>query len=163
MTHSMRKHMRHMAAALIAAALATQAQAQQLNAVVVTPQSGDAVTIALTETPSVTFNDESVVVTSTSTTVEYPIDEKATFTFTHSTGIEAITNQPQGGLTVVLDGALSIYGLGSGETVTVYNIAGQALATAKASSAGSVRMDTATLRGVLIVKTAHKTMKIRTR
>lgn len=159
----MRIRMKHMAAAMALAAVATQVQAQELNAVVVTPQSGDAVTIALTETPSVTFSDDAVVVAGSTTTVEYPMDEKATFTFTHSTGIKALTDGQRGGLTVAVSDALYIGGLAAGEKVSVYNTAGQALASAKASATGSVKIDTDALHGVVIVKTTAKAIKIRLR
>lgn len=151
---------KHLAAAAILALTSVQVHGDTLNAVTVTPQNGDAVTIALSEKPAVTFTDNAVVLKGSATSVEFPIDQKATFTFTNigSTGI----SKPQtvNNITFVIGQELEIMGLAAGETVYVYDIKGQAVARAKASSNGQASINLGNKKGTLIVRTSDKSIKI---
>lgn len=136
-------------------------QADEVNAVVVTPQSGNAVTIALAERPAVTFTETTVLVKGDSTSLEYPIDGKATFTFKYLAELSDILNPTASGATFVVNDGLAIYGLRGGETVRVFDLAGRAVAVHKASDTGCVKVDFGSRHGVFIVKTAAKSVKIK--
>lgn len=107
-----------------------------------------------------TFTDNVLVLKSTTKEVEFPIDEKATFTFTNIDDGSGLKLQKSGNIVFSIGQGLDITGLASGEVVYVYDLSGQAVARAKASANGQVSINFGNRQGTYIVKTSNKSLKI---
>ena len=116
---------------------------------VVHAKSGGEVSYALSEKPVVTYKGDVLVLTTESTTVEYPLADLQKFTFEETAdAVESVSmNQPKG------DG-----------TVRIYNVSGILLRTIQPSENGGsdARFSTQDLpAGIYIIKQGTQTYKIR--
>ena len=116
---------------------------------VVHAKSGGEVSYALSEKPVVTYKGDVLILTTESTTVEYPLADLQKFTFEETAdAVESVRmNQPKG------DG-----------TVRIYNVSGTLVRTIQPSENGGsdARFSTQDLpAGIYIIKQGAQTYKIR--
>lgn len=155
--------MRRLLFIAIAALLSmTSLTANAADYVTVSDKAGNKVSFALTAKPTVTFTDESLVITAGEQTVEYPRADYRIFTLTDddqtTTAIEKVNDN--NGSNVVFTFADGVHGEGlkAGSRVMVFSINGQLVGSANASANGSVDIPLQG-NGVYIVKSATKSFK----
>lgn len=142
--------------------LLTSMTASAADYVTVSGNDGTKTSFTLSETPTVTFTDESLVITAGSKTVEYPRSEYRLFQLTDNDQTTTAINNVKGndGDNVVFSFADGVHGEGlkAGSRVAVYSINGQLIGQAVASASGSVDIPLQGT-GVFIVKSQAKTFK----
>ena len=116
---------------------------------VVHAKSGGEVSYALSEKPVVTYKGDVLILTTESTTVEYPLADLQKFTFEETAdAVESVSmNQPKG------DG-----------TVRIYNVSGTLVRTIQPSenNGSDTKFSTQDLpAGIYIIKQGTQTYKIR--
>ncbi len=143
---------------LLAMGLTSASAAEYLT---VSDANGNKTSFALSEKPTVTFSSENIILTAGDQTVEYPLTEYRSFTFTNDNETTAIGQvETAAGSNAVFSFANGIHGEGleAGSRVVVYNLGGQTVGSAKVSADGSldIQLDAA---GVYVVKTSAKSFK----
>lgn len=154
-----RKRILSLAVMLVVSAFALTLQAA--NYLTVTDSKGEKVSFALSVKPTITFTAENLVLTAGDQTIEYPLTEYRSFTFTDNdatTGIEK-TVAPAGHPVFTFGDNLHAEGLPVGSRLSVYTVSGQLVGNAVVSSNGAADISLSNINGVLLVKSATKSFK----
>ena len=121
---------------------------------------GQVININLNEEPKTTYSDGNLVITTTKTTVTYPLESVRRYTYASaSTGIET----PKSVSSVLSsDGeTLTFTNLKAGTSIKLYNVAGQLLRTITSGAESSTTVSVSQLpTGVYVVKVNDATYKI---
>ncbi len=137
--------------------------AQAQNAVAIHQKNGQVATFAFTEKPVVTYSGSDLVLTTTKTTVNYPIYllKKLVFDVDWTESVNKIENvQTSDVLFRFHDGTLSIIGGQPGSIVTLHNIKGQKVGQYRLDADGSATIPTQPLgKDIYIVKTKSLSFK----
>ena len=129
------------------------------TALVVHQKSGEVVYFSFSEQPKATYSGTNLVLTTTKTTVEYPIANLLKFTFGDmADGIEDVTDAKAD---VKIDNdAIIITGTKVSADVSVFNVSGVKVCTKKADADGNAAISTSNLpNGVYVVKSNNVTFK----
>lgn len=113
------------------------------------------VEFALSATPNVTFGDNRLTVTTTSSTAVYDLQKVSTFTYGTTTGISHVAmSEPS------MDGDRLIVP-GTGHTIRIFALDGTAVSASPVTASGSTVISLAGLsRGVYIISINGKAIKI---
>ena len=137
--------------------------AQAQNAVAIHQKNGQVATFAFTEKPVVTYSGSDLVLTTTKTTVNYPIYllKKLVFDVDWTESVNKIENvQTFDVLFRFHDGTLSIIGGQPGSIVTLHNIKGQKVGQYRLDADGSTTIPTQSWgQDIYIVKTKSLSFK----
>ena len=109
------------------------------------------------EKPTVIHGRELTIIASDATTVSYDYTQVRSLRFGEfvSTGIEDVASDTESVISFkIVDSTLYVYGLPSGESLSVYTIGGQRVATKRQTNADTVLSIPLTSRGVLVVSTS---------
>ena len=145
--------------AMLIGAFATMAKADN-RVLKVLQTDGQVTTINLNDEPRTTYADGNLVITTSKTTITYPLEKVRRYTYeTLTTGISMKpslkTEMSQNGET------LTFRGLKSGETIMLYNTAGQVLRRINSEKGGETTVSVANMpAGVYLVKVNDVTYKI---
>ena len=154
--------MRKLLTTLFLVVLATVAWAQ--NAVAVWQQDGKVAKFGFAEKPVVTYADNNLVITTTQTTVEYPIYLLRKISFDVDWTVDAVEEvkaEPLKPSLHLAPGEIAIQGAEPGSVVQVYSVKGQLVMSARVGADGSVTLSTTGLpASIYIVKTTKSTFKI---
>lgn len=134
--------------------------AQAASYVKITGQTGQSVTFALSERPKATITATSLMVTTTTDTIYYPLSEYRKFELADET--TAISKPQSNGTDIVVilnNGTLQMEGLEPGSTVAAYTVGGATATSAKASANGSATLSLSGQKGIIIVKANGRTFK----
>ena len=120
---------------------------------------GKVVNIDLNEQPVATYSDGNLIITTTKTTITYPLEKVVKFTYVSAEGIESIdamnTKFSQDGET------LTFSGLAQGTEIAVYASSGQMMRKTKVGSQSKTIISVSDLPpGVYLVKVNSFTYKI---
>lgn len=131
---------------------------------VVWTQSGEQISYPLAERPVVTQTNESLVVTTTATTVEYPKTGVRKFTLKSgaedSDGIETIVGD-KSGMLMQRGNTVCMSGFRAGSDVRVFTVSGQNVSVGHIGNDGTLMLDLSQLAaGVYIISTESITYKI---
>ena len=133
------------------------------NAVAIHQKDGQVATFAFTEKPVVTYNGSNLVLTTTKTTVQYPIYllKKLVFDVEWTESVNKIEHvQTSDMLFRFHDGILSIMGGQPSSIVTLHNIKGQKMGQYRLDADGCATIPTQSLgKGLYIVKTKSLSFK----
>lgn len=150
-----------LAFAIAAICLLTALTASAANFVTVSGNDGKKVSFALATKPTVTFTEESLVITAGDQTVEYPRTDYRIFTFTddnQTTAIDKVNGYDGSNVVFSFADGLHGEGLKAGSRVMVFSLNGQMVGSANASANGSVDIPLQG-NGVYVVKSAEKSFK----
>ena len=120
---------------------------------------GQVVAINLNEEPRTTYSDGNLIITTTQTTITYPLERVRRYTYVLSSdGI----NSPTIRVEFSIDGeTLTITGMKQGSTVMLYNTTGQLLRSISTTAQGKVTVSVSQLpTGIYVVKANGATYKI---
>ena len=121
---------------------------------------GQVMSINLNEEPRTTYNDGNLVITTTKTTISYPLEKVKRYTYASvSSGITS----PKGvEATFSADGeTLTFKGLKTGTSIMLYNVAGQLLRKVTPTTEGQAAVSVSKLpTGVYVVNMNDATYKI---
>ena len=120
---------------------------------------GKVVTIDLNEQPVTRYSDGNLIITTTKSTISYPLEKVAKYTYALADGISTIegmrTKFSQDGETI------TFFGLKQGTEITVYSPSGQIIRKTKAGAQSETIVSVSNLiPGVYIVKANGVTYKI---
>ena len=124
--------------------------------------SGGRISYPLTERPKVIHSGESLTVTTTATTVEYPKSEVSKFTLsdTELGGVESISADRAGEL-FRKGNTVELSGFAVGTTVSVFTVSGQRIISECVSADGTLSLDLSPIKsGIYIISTGSITHKI---
>ena len=121
---------------------------------------GQIVSINLNEEPRTTYNEGKLVITTTKTTITYPLENVKRYTYVSSAN--SINTPNTTGTTFSADGeTLTFTGLKTDTSIMLYNVAGRLLHSITPDSAGHAVVSVSRLpKGVYIVKMNDATYKI---
>ena len=130
-------------------------------------KQGGSISYALSAKPRITYHETELLLSTNGTTVTYPVADVERITFEAvPSGINPITQQGQGHITVTPDG-IKIEGTTPREPVKLYTIDGRLLHTLCTDSRGTlcIRLGSAAeyqLSGkpIIVIKVAQSTLKI---
>ncbi len=146
-------------AMLVAACLPAFAQGYWF---VVWTGTGGRISYPLAERPKVTHSGETLTVTTTATTVEYPKQAVSKFTLsdTEIGGVERISADRAGELSRK-GNTVELSGFAAGTTVNVFNVSGLRVISGCVSADGTLSLDLSPLgKGIYIISTGSITHKI---
>lgn len=129
------------------------------NAISIHQKDGKVANFAFSEKPVVTYADNQLVITTTKTSVQYPLYllQKIDFELTDATAIEQVKPDAKFRFT---DGTLYITGGDPGSQVVIYNMQGMTAGQYRTDDAGNAVISLQSLsKGLYIVKTNHFTFK----
>lgn len=120
---------------------------------------GNVVNIDLSEEPVTRYTDGNLIITTTKTTISYPLEKVAKYTYISADGIESINGMrskfSQDGETLIFSG------LAQGTEISVYASSGQLIRKTKAGSQAKTTVSVSSLPpGVYLVKVNSITYKI---
>ena len=120
---------------------------------------GKVVNIDLNEQPVTTYSDGNLIITTTRTTITYPLEKVVKYTYVSAEGIESLdamnTKFSQDGETLIFSG------LAQGTEIAVYASSGQMMRKTKAGSQTKTTVSVSDLPpGVYLVKVNAVTYKI---
>ena len=121
---------------------------------------GQVMSINLNEEPRTTYNDGNLVITTTKTTISYPLEHVKRYTYASSS---SSISSPKGvEATFSADGeTLMFKGLKAGTSIMLYNVAGQLLRKVAPTTEGHAAVSVSKLpTGVYVVKMNDATYKI---
>lgn len=123
--------------------------------------NGSPVRFALSDHPVITFENNQLVVTTSTESVSVPVTEISIGGFTDDlTGIYQLEAAPKG----ARGGQVHFSGLRAGTLVTVYNTEGKKVMQQPAQSDGSANVDLRSLaKGIYVVKSPTQTLKVANR
>ena len=123
---------------------------------------GQIVTINLNEEPCTTYNEGNLIITTTKTTITYPLEQIKRYTYADDDGVSEDYGELDGVKSVLSDDGetLSIKGLKSNAEIQLYSAAGQLLRTFKPKSDKVAVSISQFPTGVYIVKANGITYKI---
>ena len=135
------------------------------NAVAIHQVDGQVATFAFTEKPVVTYSGNDLVLTTTKTSVQYPIYKLKKIDFDVSiddlTGIEDVKEKPDVQFSF-RDGSISIRGGEAGSQVYIYNIKGMKVRQYRLDSDGNATIPLSDLsKDFYVVKSKSFTFKFR--
>lgn len=142
---------------LLAAAVLMSTVAMAEDGVIVKLKNGSEVGFVFTSKPKITPGAELSITTSDGASVSYDYAEVRSVRFgdVTSTGIDDVTSSPVCDVVFrLLDGKVVVEGLPAGESVSVYNVGGQLLASQKQTATGVSLTLPLEGSGVLIVRTS---------
>lgn len=129
------------------------------NAISIHQKDGKVASFAFSEKPIVTYADNQLVITTTKTSVQYPLYllQKIDFELTDATAIEQVKPDAKFRFT---DGTLYITGGDPGSLVYIYSMRGTTEGHYRIDDAGNAVISLQSLsKGLYIVKTNHFTFK----
>ena len=132
-----------------------------VKGVVIETAGGQRTEYALTETPRLTYDGNTVTLTTTKVSVDYTASNilKVMLTDISSTGINDVESSL--GNILLSNDEVRMSGLAADESVTLYNTNGMLLSTWKATSTGELTINLSDLsRGIYIIKTNHQSFKV---
>jgi hypothetical protein len=158
--------MRNLRTILVALALlgfiTAKADAQgTVKGIVIETAGGQRTEYALTETPKLTYDGNTVTLTTTKVSVDYTASNilKVMLTDISSTGINDVESSL--GNILLSNDEVRMSGLAADESVTLYNVNGMLLSSWKATSMGELTISLSDLsRGVYIIKANHQSFKV---
>jgi hypothetical protein len=121
--------------------------------------NGKVLNISLNEEPRTTYSDGQLIITTTKTTVTFPLEEVVKYTYTDATGISS----PEAvGSEFSSDGeSITFTGLKSNTPVYLYTVAGQLVKTVTATGQSKTVVSVSKFPvGVYVVKANGVTFKI---
>lgn len=120
---------------------------------------GKVMNINLNEQPVTTYSDGKLIITTTKTTVTFPLEQVVKYTYTDATGISSPSAM---GSKFSADGeSITFTGLKPNTLVYVYSVAGQLLTTVTATGHSKTTVSVSRFPvGVYVVKTNGVTFKI---
>lgn len=123
----------------------------------VTNEDGESVFFAIDEQPKVVLTSTALMIITTKQTVEYPITEYRAFMLENPTinNITSVAYEP----VFNISSSLMAEGLQPGSAVTVCDVGGLVVGSAKASAEGKVEIPLNNRNGIFIVKTTSRTFK----
>ncbi len=135
------------------------------NAVAIHQVDGQVATFAFTEKPVVTYSGNNLVLTTTNTSVQYPIYmlKKIDFdvSFDDLTGIESVEKKADAQFRFQ-DGMISVVGGESGSQVFLYSMSGTKVGQYRLDGSGHIDIPVQHLsKGIYIIRTKHFTFKFR--
>lgn len=139
--------------------LACSLMAGAQNAISIHQKDGKVANFAFSEKPVVTYADNQLVITTTKTSVQYPLYllQKIDFELTDATAIEQVKPDAKFRFT---DGTLYITGGAPGSQVVIYDMRGMTEGQYRIDDAGNAVISLQSLsKGLYIVKTNHFTFK----
>lgn len=139
--------------------LACSLMAGAQNAISIHQKDGKVANFAFSEKPIVTYADNQLVITTTKTSVQYPLYllQKIDFELTDATAVEQVKPDAKFRFT---DGTLYITGGDPGSQVVIYNMQGMTEGQYRIDDAGNAVISLQSLsKGLYIVKTNHFTFK----
>ncbi len=139
--------------------LACSLMAGAQNAISIHQKDGKVANFAFSEKPVVTYADNQLVITTTKTSVQYPLYllQKIDFELTDATAIEQVKPDAKFRFT---DGTLYITGGDPGSQVVIYDMRGMTAGQYLIDDAGNAVISLQSLsKGLYIVKTNHFTFK----
>ena len=139
--------------------LACSLMAGAQNAISIHQKDGKVANFAFSEKPIVTYADNQLVITTTKTSVQYPLYllQKIDFELTDATAIEQVKPDAKFRFT---DGTLYITGGAPGSQVVIYDMRGMTAGQYRIDDAGNAVISLQSLsKGLYIVKTNHFTFK----
>lgn len=139
--------------------LACSLMAGAQNAISIHQKDGKVANFAFSEKPIVTYADKQLVITTTKTSVQYPLYllQKIDFELTDATAIEQVKPDAKFRFT---DGTLYITGGDPGSQVVIYDMRGMTAGQYRIDDAGNAVISLQSLsKGLYIVKTNHFTFK----
>lgn len=139
--------------------LACSLMAGAQNAISIHQKDGKVANFAFSEKPVVTYADNQLVITTTKTSVQYPLYllQKIDFELTDATSVEQVKPDAKFRFT---DGTLYITGGDPGSQVVIYNMQGMTAGQYRIDDAGNAVISLQSLsKGLYIVKTNHFTFK----
>lgn len=139
--------------------LACSLMAGAQNAISIHQKDGKVANFAFSEKPIVTYADNQLVITTTKTSVQYPLYllQKIDFELADATSIEQVKPDAKFRFT---DGTLYISGGDPGSQVYIYNMRGMTEGQYRIDDAGNAVISLQSLsKGLYIVKTNHFTFK----
>jgi len=139
--------------------LACSLMAGAQNAISIHQKDGKVANFAFSEKTIVTYADNQLVITTTKTSVQYPLYllQKIDFELTDATAIEQVKPDAKFRFT---DGTLYITGGDPGSQVVIYDMRGMTEGQYRIDDAGNAVISLQSLsKGLYIVKTNHFTFK----
>ena len=139
--------------------LACSLMAGAQNAISIHQKDGKVANFAFSEKPIVTYADNQLVITTTKTSVQYPLYllQKIDFELTDATAVEQVKPDAKFRFT---DGTLYITGGAPGSQVVIYDMRGMTEGQYRIDDAGNAVISLQSLsKGLYIVKTNHFTFK----
>lgn len=130
-----------------------------IDTVVVTA-GGESTNIALNEKPVVTVTADALVITTSDATYTYETDQEVVFSFADSAGIESIVADKATPTFYFDNNTLRVYNLEANAPIALYGINGMVYFQGRADREGNAEIDLSSYRGVIIVNTPNKTIKI---
>lgn len=120
---------------------------------------GKVLNINLNEEPVTTYADGKLIITTTKTTVTFPLEQVVKYTYTSATGISSPAAMSS---VVSADGeTVTFTGLKPGTVVSLYSVAGQLLTTVTATGQSKTTVSVSRFPvGVYVVKANGVTYKI---
>jgi hypothetical protein len=121
--------------------------------------NGKVLNISLNEEPRTTYSDGQLIITTTKTTVTFPLEQVVKYTYTDATGISS----PEAvGSKVSADGeSITFTGLKPNTPVYLYTVAGQLVSTVTATGQSKTTVSVSGFPvGVYVVKANGVTFKI---
>lgn len=140
--------------------LACSLMAGAQNAISIHQKDGKVANFAFSEKPIVTYADNQLVITTTKTSVQYPLYllQKIDFALSEATAVEQVKPDAKFRFT---DGTLYISGGDPGSQVYIYNMRGMTEGQYRIDDAGNAVISLQSLsKGHYIVKTSRFTFKI---
>lgn len=139
--------------------LACSLMAGAQNAISIHQKDGKVANFAFSEKPIVTYADNQLVITTTKTSVQYPLYllQKIDFALSEATAVEQVKPDAKFRFT---DGTLYISGGTPGSQVYIYNMSGMTEGQYRIDDAGNAVISLQSLsKGLYIVKTCRFTFK----
>ena len=141
---------------------AVGAEAQStVKGIVIETATGERTEYALTETPKLTYDGNTVTLTTTKVSVNFTATDivKVVLTDICATDINDVESKPE--QVQLLNEEVRMSGLSASETVSIYNVSGTLLSTCQASCNGDLTITLSNLsRGVYIIKANHQSFKV---
>lgn len=142
---------------LFVAAFTLSTVAMADDGVILKLKNGNEVGFVFSSKPCIITGTELSITTADCSSISYNYSEVSSVSFGEvvATGIGDVqTSQSCDVVFRLLDGRLAVEGLAAGESVSVYTVGGQLLATEKQSADGTALSVPLDARGVLIVRTS---------
>ena len=141
---------------LLVSALAVKADDMLLQ---IWQADGQVVTIALSEEPVTRYADGNLIITTTKTSITYPLEKVRKYTYVSADGISSLEGMKS---RLSQDGETLIFsGLSQGTEITMYSTSGLVLRKVKSGSQAKITVSVSDLPpGVYLVKVNSVTYKI---
>ena len=131
------------------------------DGVVVETRGGVTVGYVFSETPVITYEGLDLVVTTSKTTAQYPIDDLARVYF-DDVSITAINEVASKQIIRVVNDVVEMTGFAAGTVVNVYDINGRQIVAHQTDANGALTLSLAGCnQGVLIIKAGKSTLKVK--